>query len=114
MKKNNRKGRQGVVYSTDENFSYSFDNMPEQETLPPAKQQLRISLDKKARAGKQVTLISGFTGTKDDLESLGKNLKISCGTGGSVKEGEIVLQGDFRDLVAKWLSSKGYNVKRSG
>ena len=85
-----------VVYSTNPNFNYEFEAEQEAETLMPSKQQLRISLDKKNRAGKAVTLITGFVGTVADLEALGKMLKSKCGVGGSVKDGEIILQGDFR------------------
>jgi translation initiation factor 1 len=106
-----QKNRIGVVYSTDENFSYQHDEVVEPETLAPAKQQLRVALDKKARAGKQVTLVTGFVGKTDDLEKLGKLLKTKCGVGGSVKDGEIVIQGDFRQKITELLTKEGYKAK---
>jgi translation initiation factor 1 len=105
-KKNNTAG--GIVYSTDPN--YSFQQEPEEEvnTLAPADQVLRVILDKKQRAGKVVTLVTGFVGKEEDLEKLGKELKTKCGTGGSVKDGEILIQGDYREKVIKWLLDWGY------
>jgi translation initiation factor 1 len=105
-KKNNAAG--GIVYSTDPN--YSFQQEPEEEvnTLAPAEQVLRVILDKKQRAGKVVTLVTGFIGKEEDLEKLGKELKTKCGTGGSVKDGEILIQGDYKDKVVKWLLDWGY------
>jgi len=111
-KKNKWKGREGVVYSTSDDYSYQYDGEDEEETLPPKDQLLRISLDKKARAGKKVTLVDGFTGTEDDLKELAKTLKQACGVGGSAKNGEILIQGDFRDKVADILSNEGYGVKK--
>lgn len=108
------KDRINIVYSTNPNFSYQTEPDEEAETLPPAQQQLKIMLDKKARAGKQVTLISGFIGKTDDLESLGKALKNLCGSGGSAKDGEILVQGDHRDKILNHLVSKGYKAKKSG
>ena len=93
----------GLVYSTDPNFKLEEDNIDEQETLPPGKQKLSIVLDKKQRAGKAVTLITGFIGKESEMEVLGKQLKSFCGTGGSVKEREIIVQGDNRDKVLQWL-----------
>ncbi|MDQ0105070.1 translation initiation factor 1 [Chitinophaga terrae (ex Kim and Jung 2007)] len=105
-KKNNTAG--GIVYSTDPN--YSFQQEPEEEvnTLAPADQVLRVILDKKQRAGKVVTLVTGFVGKEEDLEKLGKELKTKCGTGGSVKDGQILIQGDYREKVVKWLLDWGY------
>jgi translation initiation factor 1 len=100
-----------VVYSTNPNFKYEFESENESETLAPSKQNLRILLDKKNRAGKSVTLITGFIGKEEDLEALGKMLKNKCGVGGSVKEGEVILQGDFRAKVAEILSKALYKVK---
>lgn len=98
----------GLVYSTDPDFKLPED-IPEEELTPgPAQQQLRIRLDTKHRAGKAVTLVEGFTGAHADREELGKKLKSFCGTGGSVKDGEIIVQGDHRDKVLQWLQKNGY------
>jgi translation initiation factor 1 len=113
MGKKNKPDNRGFVYSTDPNFSFEEDNETK-ETLIPAKQQLKVKLDTRRRAGKVVTLVEGFIGTPSDLEDLGKKLKSFCGSGGSAKDGEIIVQGDHRDKVVKWLLDKGYkNVKRS-
>lgn len=98
----------GLVYSTDPDFKLPDENFEEQETLEPSLQQLTIRLDTKHRAGKAVTLIEGFAGTNADLDELGKKLKTYCGTGGSVKDGEIIIQGDNRDKVLQWLQKNGY------
>ncbi len=111
-KKNRKEG--GIVYSTDENFQYEDDQTEEVATLPPAQQDLRILLDRKGRKGKGVTLVTQFVGSEDDRKALGKELKSLCGVGGSVKEGEIILQGDFRDKVLEHLLKKGYKAKKSG
>jgi translation initiation factor 1 len=104
----------GFVYSTDPNFSFSEEHS-NVETLPPAQQKLKIRLDTKHRAGKAVTLIEGFVGKDEDLQELGKKLKSFCGTGGSVKDGEVIVQGDQREKVLQWLKKNGYsNAKRSG
>lgn len=112
MRKKNIPDNRGFVYSTDPNFS--FDREEEaQATLPPAQQKLRILLDKKQRAGKIVSLITGFIGTDDDLQELGKKLKAACGSGGSAKDGEILVQGDHRDKILQWLLKNGYtNTKK--
>ncbi len=105
------KDRLGVVFSTNANFEYTHEEEEEEETLPPQQQNLHVLLDKKQRGGKKVTLVSGFIGRENDLKDLGKKLKSSCGVGGSTKDGEILVQGDFREKVAQMLISDGYKVK---
>ncbi|MDE6493434.1 MAG: translation initiation factor [Bacteroidales bacterium] len=104
----------GVVYSTDPDFQYRYEETEEAETLEPARQDLRVMRDSKRRAGKTVTLITGFVGKEADLEQLGKTLKTRCGIGGTAKNGEIVLQGDVRDKVCEILTKEGYRFKRAG
>ncbi len=111
---NDWKKRLGVVYSTNPDFHFDAGQGEEAETLPPEEQQLYISLDRKNRKGKAVTLVEGFAGNTDDLKTLGKELKSRCGVGGTVKDGEIIIQGDFRDRIFKLLREKGYIVKRKG
>ena len=111
MHKKNKSGSGGFVYSTNPDFSFE----PEQnnkETLQPGQQKLKIKLDTKHRAGKAVTLVEGFIGTVEDLVELGKKLKSFCGTGGSAKEGEIIVQGDQREKVMQWLVKNGYSKTR--
>ena len=111
---NDWKKRLGVVYSTNEDYNYDSDQDEVQETLPPDEQKLYVSLDRKNRKGKSVTLVEGFSGTGEDLRTLAKELKTKCGVGGSVKEGGIIIQGDFRDRVIGLLKEKGYGVRRKG
>ena len=106
--------RQGVVYSTNPDFAYQTNEEVGTTTLPPEQQQLRVQLDKKQRGGKQVTLVTGFVGTEADLQALGKLLKSKCGVGGSAKDGEVVVQGDFREKVMGVLLKEGYKVKKIG
>jgi len=104
-----------MVYSTNPDFDDWDDELePEQETLPPQQQKLIISLDKKQRKGKKVTLVTGFVGTNDDLKELGKLIKSKCGVGGSAKDGEILIQGEFKDKVRTILESMSYKCKISG
>lgn len=111
MAKKNKPDARGFVFSTDPNFS--FEGSQEQvDTLAPAQQKLRVRLETKHRAGKTVTLVDGFTGTDEDREALGKNLKNYCGTGGSAKDGEIIVQGDHRDKVLQWLMKNGYTLSK--
>ena len=112
MKNNDWKDRLGVMYSTDPNFQYDTREEEEEETLPKEKQQLRISLDKRNRGGKMVSLVTGFVGKTVDLEVLGKFLKVKCGVGGSAKEGEIIVQGDFRSKILEILQKEGYTKSR--
>ncbi len=117
MGKNNNndwKDRLNVVYSTNPDFHYETDDEPEAETLEPNKQNLKVCIDRKQRAGKSVTLVQGFVGTEDDLKDLAKMLKSKCGVGGSAKDGEILIQGEFRQKVYDLLVQAGYKVKMSG
>ena len=113
MSKKNK--RTGIVFSTDPDFEYNYDQNQEGETLPPQQQVLRVFIDRKKRKGKDVTLVTGFEGTTDDLKALGKFLKTKCGVGGSVKDGEILIQGNHRDKVLALLLAEGYSqTKKSG
>ncbi len=105
---NDWKDRLNVVYSTNPNFQYATNEKEETDTRPKEKQLLRISLDKRNRGGKMVTLITGFAGTDDDLQELGRFLKVKCGVGGAAKESEIIIQGDFRNKVLELLQKEGY------
>jgi len=113
MSKKNKSDKHGFVYSTDPNFDFEHEDGPAAETFPPQQQKLKIKLETKHRGGKAVTLIEGFVGTDEDLQTLGKALKNFCGTGGSAKDNEIIVQGDQRDKVLQWLQKNGYkNAKR--
>jgi translation initiation factor 1 len=110
-KDNDWKKRDGVVYSTNNDFAYQYQLNEEQQTLPAKQQQLRVGLDNSGRAGKTVTLITGFVGSSADLENLAKLLKNKCGTGGSAKAGEILIQGDVRNKVVEILQKEGYKAR---
>lgn len=107
----NKKGRINVVYSTNPDFNYQYEEEEEQATLPPEKQNLRVTLDSKQRAGKTVTLIDGFVGTEEDLKELARLLKNKCGVGGSVKEGQIIIQGAFKDKILAILHDSNYRAR---
>ena len=112
MAENDWKKRLGVVFSTNPDFQYEEEAVSEPETLEPWKQNLLVSIDRKGRGGKQVTLVTGFVGTSEDLAELGRTLKVKCGVGGSAKDGEITIQGDFRERVTTLLKDMGYRAKR--
>ncbi|MFK8103661.1 MAG: translation initiation factor [Saprospiraceae bacterium] len=116
MSKKSKKNRTGIVYSSNPDFEYQYDGDDDHQTeLTPEEQNLRVLLDKKQRRGKAVTLVTGFQGTEESLKALGKMLKSKCGVGGSVKEGEILIQGDHRDKVLALLIKDGYKrSKKSG
>ena len=111
---NDWKKRLGVVYSTNPDFRYEEEKAPEEATLDSGKQKLIVSLDRRNRGGKQVTLVTGFIGTEDDLKALGKALKVKCGVGGTAKDGEITIQGDLRDKVTALLHDMGYVRAKRG
>ncbi|MCT4581268.1 MAG: translation initiation factor [Flavobacteriales bacterium] len=110
----NKKKRIAIVYSTNQDFSYDYEEDEEQETLVPGEQLLYVSIDRKKRKGKAVTLVEGFVGAEEDLKDLGKLLKSKCGVGGTAKDGEIIIQGELRDKVADLLLASGYKVKKKG
>lgn len=111
MSKKNKPDSRGFVFSTDSNFRFE-EEQSEQETILPSQQKLRIRLDTKHRGGKTVSLITGFIGKEEDLEELGKKLKSYCGSGGSAKNGEIIVQGDHRDKILQWLLKNGYSQSK--
>lgn len=112
MAKQKKQKYEGIVYSTDSNFPFQLsEDIEPQETVANEKQKLKVLLDKKARKGKMVTLVEGFIGSDEDLQSLGKLLKQKCGVGGTAKDGEILIQGDFREKVFDILQQNGYGVR---
>ncbi len=111
-KDNDWKARLGMVYSTNPDFEYTTAQESEEQTLPADRQDLRVWRQSKGRGGKLVTLVCGFVGSEQDLQLLGKMLKSKCGVGGSVKDGEIIIQGDHRDKVVQLLLQAGYRAKK--
>ncbi len=109
MSKKHKARPDGLVFSTNQDYMNDYPDEPAAETLPKNQQKLRIKLDTKQRAGKVVTLVDGFIGTNEDLEALGKQLKTKCGTGGSAKDGFIIIQGDYKEKIITWLKDWGYN-----
>jgi translation initiation factor 1 len=112
MSKKNKSDRNGFVFSTDPNFRFEDEPQKVEETLEPGQQKLRVKMETKNRGGKAVTLVTGFIGKEEDVEVLGKTLKNYCGTGGSVKDAEIIIQGDQRDKILQWLLKNGYKQSK--
>lgn len=113
MSKKNKGRADGLVYSTNQDFYNDFEEEQQDiNTLPKNQQKLRVKLDSKQRAGKLVTLVEGFVGTDDDLKGLGKDIKTKCGTGGSVKDGLIIIQGDYKEKIIGWLRDWGYTLTK--
>lgn len=112
MSKKHKGRTDGLVYSTNQDYYNDFDEEQSAETLPKNQQKLRVKLDSKQRAGKVVTLVEGFAGTEDDLKDLGKDIKTKCGTGGSVKDGLIIIQGDYKEKIIGWLRDWGYTLTK--
>ncbi len=108
------KKKKNIVYSTNPDFSYEYDEEQEEDTISPGQQNLRVMIDRKNRKGKAVVLIEGFVGTSEDLNDLGRWLKSKCGVGGNVKDGQIIIQGDNRKKVATVLEERGYRFKLVG
>jgi translation initiation factor 1 len=113
-KKNSLSDLGGIMYSTDPTFQYAADEEPRVEKVNNSQQDLRVTLDRKNRGGKAVTLITGFKGSAEELEKLGKTLKTKCGVGGAAKDGEILIQGDFREKILQILQKEGFKAKKSG
>ena len=111
MSKKNKPDSHGFVFSTDPDFKFE-EEQNSVETIAPKQQKLKVRLDTKHRAGKAVTLVEGFIGKEEDMEALGKSLKAFCGTGGSAKDGEIIVQGDQREKVMQWLIKNGYTSSK--
>jgi len=109
MANNDWKDRLGVVFSTNPDYQYSTDEIEPQATLPKTEQRLRVSIEKNGRGGKVVTIVRGFVGTEDDMKQLGKFLKTKCGVGGSVKDDEIIIQGNLKEKIVTLLKADGYN-----
>ena len=109
MGKKDKNDKRGFVYSTDPNFKFEEEEQQMEETLPPKEQKLKIRFETKHRGGKTVTVVQGFIGKENDLEELGKRLQNFCGTGGSVKDGEIIIQGDQIDKVMQWLAKNDFD-----
>ncbi|WP_156305314.1 translation initiation factor [Sphingobacterium endophyticum] len=115
MAKQKKQRFEGIVYSTSDDFEYAMeDGLDADETLPNAQQKLKVGLDKKQRKGKVVTVVTGFVGSHADLDALARTLKQKCGVGGSSKDGEILIQGDFKEKIIQYLSSEKYQVKSFG
>jgi translation initiation factor 1 len=112
MNRKNKSDRNGFVFSTDPDFRFEEEENKANQTLPPPQQKLKVKLETKHRGGKAVTLIEGFIGKEEDLETLGKSLKNFCGTGGSAKDNEILIQGDLRERVVQWLLKNGYTSSK--
>jgi translation initiation factor 1 len=109
-----KKEKLNIVYSTNPDFQFQFEEEETIDTLPKNQQKLYVSIDRKQRAGKEVTLIEGFAGLEEDIKELGKLLKSKCGVGGSVKDNEILIQGNFKDKIFDLLVKEGYSVKKKG
>lgn len=109
MKNNDWKDRLGVVFSTNPDFSYEDDSLEQNDTLPPQQQKLRLRIEKNGRGGKTVTIVSGFVGNEEDLKQLARLIKTRCGVGGSSKQGEIIIQGDFKTRIIEILKQEGYS-----
>ena len=109
MEKNDWKDRLIIAYSTNPDYNYHVEEEEETETIDPKQQKLRVNIEKKGRGGKTVTAISGFVGTEEDLKELGRKLKTKCGVGGAVKDGEILIQGEFKQRIIDLLKTEGYS-----